>query len=88
MKPIHGEAKPIWEKFGLFQFPPLECSFRVGDKVIYTNEAGIKFDMDVVGFSKDANFYGRFIHLVRHKSDGDGSAWWFPHHPSELCLAT
>jgi hypothetical protein len=83
-KRIHGAPQPVWEKFGLNEFPPVECKFKVGDKVTYTNDAGLKFDMDVVGFSEDDRFYGRFIHLVRHGSDGEGSAWWFPHHPSEV----
>ena len=87
MKPIHGAAQKLWEKFRLSPTPPVECQFNIGDKVIYTNEAGIKFDMDVVGFSGDTNFYGKFIHLVRHGSNGDGNAWWFPHHPSELSPA-
>ncbi len=88
MKPIHGVAQSLCEKFGFSNISPVECQFNIGDKVVYTNEAGIKFDMDVVGFSADTNFYGRFIHLVRHGSNGDGSAWWFPHHPSELCSAS
>ena len=86
MKPMHGQPKHFWEEHGLSQFPPVECDFRVGDKVIYTNDNGLKFDMEVVGFSKDASFYGRFIHLIAHKTNGDGSAWWSPHHPSELCM--
>jgi len=52
--------------------------------VIFKNEAGLEFDCDVVGFSKDASFYGRFIHTVMHCTDGSGDAWWFPDRPDEL----
>lgn len=84
MKPIHGEPKPLWQKFGLNEFSPIECAFKIGDQVIYTNDAGLKFDMEVIGFSNNDSFQGRFIHLVRAGHTGDGNAWWFPHHPQEL----
>ena len=99
MKRIHGEPIPLWEKLGLQQFPPVECSFAVGDRVIYTNECGMKFDMDIIGFSNEVCFFGffkdrnsskitsgRFIHLKRHGKSEDGSCWWFPYSPQELTM--
>lgn len=79
-------AKHIWERYGLCENPPVHCQFKVGDMVIFTNQAGIEFDMDIVGFSQNTEFYGRFIHTIRHNTDGSGSAWWFPQAPSELRL--
>ena len=76
MKRIHGEPILLWEKLGLQQFPSIECPFAIGDTVIYTNDYGVKFKMDIIGFSKDTSFYGRFIHLKPHEyEDEDGSAW-------------
>jgi len=86
MKKVYGAAVPLCENYGLSNIPPVESDFQIGDKVIYTNDAGIKFDMDIIGFSKDITLYGRFIHLVRRNTNGEGNAWWFPHHPKELCL--
>lgn len=86
IKPIHGAPVPLWQRFGLQEIPPEPCPFTVGDRVIYTNEYGVKFDEDVVGFSKDSSFQGGFIHIVRHGTDGDGNAWWYPHHPSVLVM--
>lgn len=83
-KRIHGEPVPLWERLSLQPVPPVPCPFAAGDRVIYTNDYGLKFDMDVIGFSKDASFYGRFIHLARHGRDVNGSAWWYPHAPHEL----
>jgi len=83
-KRIHGAGFELWEKFGLQKFPPVQCEFKMGQKVIFTNEYGLEFEMDVVGYSKDTEFYGRFIHTVTHGTDGNGSAWWFPHRPEEL----
>lgn len=83
-KQIHGAPLKSWERFGLQKFPPVACDFKVDEKVIYTNEFGVSFEMDVVGFAKDTSFYGRFIHLVRSGTDGSGSAYWFPHSPEEL----
>lgn len=86
IKRIHGVPIPLWEKLGLKELPPAQCEFSVGDRVIFTNEYGLKFDMDVAGFSKDDSFYGKFIHLVSHGSDGSGNAWWFPHSLEEIIL--
>lgn len=86
MKKIHGASKTLWEKFGLNEFPPVECAYKVGDHVVFTNENGVSFEMDIIGFAKDDSFYGRFIHLIRSGTDGSGSAWWFPCAPKEIYL--
>jgi hypothetical protein len=60
--------------------PPVECGFKVGDVVTFTNEYGVKFENLVIfGFAKDDSFYGRFIHLFK-------DSYWFPVRPSELKL--
>lgn len=62
--------------------PPVECSFRVGDVVTYTNEYGVSFaGRKIIGFSDDTSLNGRFIHLEK-------DSWWFPVKPSELALET
>lgn len=83
-KPIHGAPAPSWRRFGLEEQPPEPTEYRIGQRVIFTNEYGLKFEMEVVGFAKDSSFQGRFIHTIRAGTDGSGSAWWFPHRPSEL----
>ncbi len=66
----------------LRQEPPSPCSFKVGDRVTFTNEFGVSFRaMRVIGFANDDSFYGRFIHIVGPDHPG---AYWFPHAPSEL----
>ncbi len=96
MKRIHGEPVPLWKELGLQQFPPIECPFTVGDRVIYANGYGAKFDMDIIGFSDKIYFFGdkdaastdqgRFIHLKRHGRSVDENAWWFPCSLRELIL--
>ena len=44
---------------GLQEFPE-QCGFVVDDRVIYTNGYGVSFDIDVIRFSKDANFYDKY----------------------------
>ena len=78
---------PIWQKLELQEHPPVECAFAVGDRVIYTNDAGLKFDCDIIGFSENTDFYGRFIHLKEHGKTETGSCWWFPHLPTEITKA-
>lgn len=83
-KRTHGEASPLWEKYNLKEKPPISCEFRIGDNVIFENDYGIKFKMEVMGFAKDINFYGRYIHLITPGTDGIGNAYWFPVAPSSL----
>ena len=63
----------------LERVPPVPCSFKVGDKVTFTNPAGIKFSgHKVIGFSTvEDMFHGRFIHL-------DYDCFWFPAKPESL----
>lgn len=84
MKPIHGEKLVHYVRFNLQSVPPVPCNYRIGEKVLYTNEFGVSFEMEVVGYSPDTSFYGRFIHLITAGTDGSGSAYWFPHTPEEL----
>lgn len=61
---------------------PIECDYKVGDEVIFTNEYGVCFrGLKVIGFSPIGDFYDkeRFIHL-------DTSCYWFAKRPSELQL--
>jgi hypothetical protein len=85
-KPIHGQRPPIWLRLGLCEHPPVKCPFKIGDAVEFTNEAGLKFTEIVIGFAKDASFYGSFIHITPRLTPlGEPTdAWWFPHKPSEL----
>lgn len=71
-------------KEDLLKLPPIECDLKVGDKVIYTNDNGVEFDMIVIGFSEDPYFLARgmFIHLTPD-NEHEG-AWWFPHKRKEL----
>lgn len=59
--------------------PPVECEFKVGDVVTFTNDYGVSFDgKEIIGFSnKEDMFNGRFIHW-------DGDAYWFPARPDQL----
>lgn len=66
----------------LLQEAPIECCYKVGDEVIYTNEYGVSFTgLKVIGFSPIGEFYDKeqFIHL-------DTSCYWFAKRPSELKL--
>jgi len=58
---------------------PIECRFKVGDKVIFTNDYGVQFKLEIVGFKNKLDEVGphRFIYL-------NSDAWWFPHDPKEL----
>lgn len=94
MKPIHGEAVPLWQQRGLEPVPPVPCPFKMGDLVTFTNDAGLKFPgKRVVGFGATADampptknhptpgMVGSFIYL-------DTDAHWFPHRVDELTLET
>lgn len=67
----------IW----LVETPPIECGFKVGDAVIYTNSNGAEFRQRVIGFANEraAVKKGVFVHL-------DMSCYWSPVSPSELTL--
>ncbi len=72
-------------KKGLKTAPPkeIDCPYAVGDKVIFTNQFGNKFNMQIIGFSADDSFYGRFIHTIP-EIGMDKGAYWFPHRLSEI----
>ena len=53
--------------------PEAEQDLKVGDKVNFTNEAGIVFGpSEVLGFCKPEN--GRCVFISK-------SSWWFPNRP-------
>ena len=88
-KPIQGQRPPLWQRLNLREHPTVPCGFKIGDRVEYTNDNGVKFDDEIViGFANDANFYGRFIHLSPGLTEAGEprDAWWFPHKPSDLRL--
>ena len=70
-------------KNDLKAYPPIDCPYAVGDKVIFTNQAGCRFNAQIIGFAADDNFYGRFIHTIP-ESGGDKDAYWFPKRLSEI----
>jgi len=78
-KRIHGAAPPLHEQYGLNGVPPVECSFRLGDKVRFVNDYGAEFELQVIGFADAVSKTGRFIHL-------DSGCWWFPVRPSSLTI--
>ena len=63
--------------------PPVECAFKLGDTVTFTNEYGVKFEgLKVIGFEKeiDLDFLpNRFVYL-------NTSCYWFPKSPESLTL--
>lgn len=80
-KPIHGELVPFHSAHGLSENPPVPCDFKLGDPVIFTNDAGLKFAHTIRGFSKkvEAFDHGRFVYIFH-----DTDAWWFPVGPESL----
>lgn len=81
MKTIHGEPTPFHVKHGLSAIPPIPCAFTLGQKVVFTNDAGLKFERTVRAFSKEvsATAYKGFIYIF-----ADNSSWWFPVLPESL----
>ncbi len=65
----------------LTDIPPVDCLFKVGDSVMFTNGYGVKFGgKTIIGFSKLVKLPGRFVHL-------NGSApYWMPMAPKNLTL--
>ncbi len=58
--------------------PPVPCDFKLGDKVIFTNDYGVVFEGHIVtGFSPEIDGRGRFVYL-------DYDCWWFPANPVNL----
>ena len=52
---------------------PIECGLKVGDRVIYRNDFGVKFGpFEVIGFEKKEDISGgRFVYL-------NSDSYWFP----------
>lgn len=69
----------------IVETPPIECNFRVGDKVTFTNDQGVVFPgHTIIGFdSVDAYAKSimpwRFIYI-------DYDCYWFPVKPENLTL--
>lgn len=69
------------KKSELVQVSPLLplCHFKAGDKVTFTNAAGVEFKgRTILGFS-ELTKWGQCIHL-------DTESWWVPHSPEEIKL--
>ncbi len=66
-------------KLRVFEKPPIECNFKVGDIVTYTNDYDVSFHgLKVLGFDDEIS-YGRFVFL-------DTDSFWFPVDPEQLKL--
>jgi len=66
---------------------PILCEFKLGDKVIYTNDYGMTFEHEIIGFDESRNpmpfseyFQDRFIYL-------DKDSYWFPVKAENIVLA-
>jgi hypothetical protein len=59
--------------------PPIECKFKVGDEVIFTNDYKVEFKLKIVGFKKQLDNIrpNNFIYL-------DSSSWWYAEDPKNL----
>lgn len=80
MKPIHGEHEPIRTPEDAQEFPPIECEFKKGDIVTFTNCNKVKFHgLKITGFSPTVQSSGRFIYL-------NFDCWWFAENPKNLKL--
>lgn len=80
-KPIHGEAVPFHIQHGYSDKSPVPCDFKLGDKVIFTNDAGGQFTATVRGFCKEIGnvLPKRFVYVFP-----DNSSWWLPVSPETL----
>lgn len=76
-KPVHGTPEPQRVPSDAQCLPPAPCDFRVGDRVVYTNDHGVSFDLAVTGFSPKPEPDGRFVYLNK-------GSWWFPVKPGSL----
>lgn len=61
---------------------PVDCEFRVGEKVMFTNDRGVTFGPHtVIGFATPENMVGnRFVYL-------DYDCAWFPCSPDSITKA-
>lgn len=65
---------------------PIPCDFKVGDRVIYTNDYGVEFENVVFGFTRKPHYVPerpdiepRFVYV-------HWDCWWFPARASSLRL--
>ncbi len=81
MKPIHGQTGTQNVPSDMTDTPPVPCSFKVGDKVTYTNDQGVSFHNRIIrGFTKEVTSWGAFIYF-------DSDAWWHPVKPQNFRLS-
>lgn len=86
-KPIHGapvnktiEAIKAIDKT-YTTTPPEGCPFHVGDKVLFTNDYGVKFELEVYGFRVPVSDF-----LPDNTMYIFTDAYWFPVKPSTCKL--
>ena len=82
-KPIHGAPVPFHIRHGLASTPSIPCGFNLGDKVTFTNDAGLKFPVEVRGFATNPHEFGRTVYVFP-----DNDAWWCPVKPESLKLVS
>jgi len=72
-------AERFYARNEMVNEPPKPCEFKVGDRVMFTNDCGLVFGpYKVIGFTKPENeFNGRFIYI-------DYDCVWFPAKPETL----
>ena len=62
---------------------PVPCDFKLGDRVVFTNDYGVSFDLVVRGFAAEPHnadrpdWPQRFVYVFT-------DAWWFPTSPEKL----
>ncbi len=81
-KPIHGAPVAKNVPADMQATPPVACAFKVGDKVTYTNDQGVRFaGKTVIGFTKGVMSWGAFIYYA------PSDCWWSPIKSSNLTAA-
>ena len=80
MKRVHGEPINRDVPKDAQETPPVQCEFKVGDIITYTNPQGVVFHgYKVTGFAPKVTSWGAFIYL-------NWSSWWYPAEPESLKL--
>jgi hypothetical protein len=66
---------------GYTEQAPEGCTLKVGDKVRYTNDYGLEFDLVVKGFTANCERedWGRTVYIFN-------DCWWFPVRPEQCQL--
>jgi hypothetical protein len=73
----HDAKKPYAPENGC----PLK--FKIGDDVVFTNEAGLKFRYQITGFYRPETKCAQYARGARYYVNSDSP--WFPVSESELC---